>query len=315
MRQGKVMNSPLQAAAQVSRGKSFAIWAFRVIGIAALFALAEGGLSGCGTGRPAPPETGVGGAPGRFASAQEADSLAALARRQGAALQSIRGSADLFLSESPRDHPRKLGAQIAVRRTGEARLRGRYGVLATLFDLRVAADTLALYFPRDGVLVAGPLARWRRAPFPGAGQLVELLLPRLPDVAAGAAGAWRATPEGWTLTLLQVAAPGETLECRQTYEPRRLRLVRQVFEPRGSGAPLVVTYDKHRWTGAGWFAEVVAAHVVGQPESCELRFTTSSLNGEIPSAVFEMEVPADARRVEPEDLSRRLIDETGEETP
>lgn len=278
--------------------------------------LALVGAAGCGGSRPGGPADDLIGRARPPVTARQADSLAALVRRQGANLYSIRGSGDLFLRETPDSHPRKLGVQLAVRRTGEARLRGRYGVLATIFDLRVAADTLELYFPRDGVLVSGPLTRWRQAPFPGAGQLVELLLPRLP-AATDSAADWRAGDDGWTLTRRQVSAPGETLECRQTYEPKRLRLVRQVFEGHGPGAapPLVVNYDRHRWTGTGWFAEVVGVRAVGQPESCELRFASSSLNGEIPAAVFQLLIPADARRVEPEELSRRLIDETGENEP
>lgn len=279
--------------------------------------LALMGATGCGGSRPGGPSEDLVGRVRPPVTAGQADSLAALVRRQGANLYSIRGSGDLFLRETPDSRPRKLGVQLAVRRTGEARLRGRYGVLATIFDLRVAADTLELYFPRDGVLVSGPLARWRQAPFPGAGQLVELLLPRLPEATSDSAAAWRAGDEGWTLTQWQITAPGETLECRQTYEPKRLRLVRQVFAGHGPGAgpPLVVNYDRHRWTGTGWFPEVVAVRAVGQPESCELRFASSSLNGEIPGAVFQLLIPADARRVEPEELSRRLIDEPGENEP
>lgn len=275
------------------------------------------GVAGCGGSRRGGPADDLVGRVYPPVTARQADSLAALVRRQGANLFSIRGSGDLYLRETPDSHPRKLGVQLAVRRTGEARLRGRYGVLATIFDLRVAADTLELYFPRDGVLVSGPLARWRRAPFPGAGQLVELLLPRLPGSGSDSAAAWRAGDDGWTLTQYQITAPGETLECRQTYEPKRLRLVRQVFEGHGPGPapPLVVDYDRHRWTGTGWFPELVGVRAVGQPESCELRFASSSLNGEIPGAVFQLLIPADARRVEPEELSRRLIDEPGENEP
>ena len=275
------------------------------------------GLVGCGGSRPALSPGDIAGRISVPVSSRQADSLSAIVRRQGAGLISIRGSGDLFLQESPRDHPRRLAVSLAVRRTGQARMSGRFGVLATVFNLRVAADTLEIYFPRDGVLVSGPLSRWKEAPFPGAGQLVELLLPRLPGVDADSTREWRRGDDGWTLTLRQATAPGESLECRQTFEPKRLRLVRQVFVPTGPEAapPLIVTYDKHRWTGTGWFPQVVSVHVLDQPESCELRFASSSLNGEIPGEVFRMPIPADARRIGPEELSRRLIDETGENEP
>lgn len=265
-------------------------------------------ISGCAGGRPAlepliaEPESGP--PPSRA----EADSVSSRVREDATRLRSLRGAAELELRAGSGAPPRRLQVSLVARRPAEARLRGRFGILATLFDFRVSADSLELYLPRDGMSVAGPRGEWISSPFPGAERLVDLLLPGPLPESAGDPGLWRRTPTGWEVSLIAPDGAGRRL----TFEADALRLVRQqLLEPNGSPRPdLDVIYSRHRKAGGIWYPERIRVAATRRPERCELRFSSSVLNGDLPGALFHLDVPEGARRVPPDAVEWRLSDAT-----
>ena len=188
------------------------------------------------------------------------------------------------------------------------------GALVSVFDFLADGDSLRLYLPRDrAVLVEG--AAGEGLPLFGSGELVQALLqPRLDLARVRRDGSFRSYPEGYEVTVVDPDSTGGRLTRRLLFEPRRLRLVRQVLD---RGAPeglrrAVITYSRHRWTGALWFPGTLRLELPGRGESLELRFLSFQVNAVIPPEAFHMQVPAHARRLRPEELSEDYLGDAPE---
>lgn len=239
-------------------------------------------------------------------AAAVADSLASRVRQEAARFHSLRASAELFVRPTPDASPRKLLLALVARRPDQARIRARFGLLATVFDLNAAGDSLELYLPREGLFVSGPLSTWTHTPFPGAEWLVEIILPSPLPGTASDPGCWRRTPTGW-----EVALTDSTGACRRlTYDLKGLRLVRQQFlMPPGSiRSDVDVVYGRHRQSGGLWFPESIRVAGSRRPERCELRFSSSALNAELSPDLFRIGASSEARRVAPDEVEWRLAE-------
>jgi hypothetical protein len=242
------------------------------------------------------------------------DSLAAVVNGRAAALGSLKGSGDLVVESPGLGRPRTLAVSLVAKYPDQARVRGRVGALVSVFDFLADGDSLRLYLPRDRALLVESAAG-SDLPLLGSGELVQALLQPQVDVARVRRGdGFRPYPEGYEVTVVDPDSSGGRLTRRLLYEPRRLRLTRQVLDREAPGGlrRAVITYSGHRWTGALWFPGTARLELPGRGESLELRFLSFEVNAVIKPEAFVMPVPAHARRIRPEELSEDYLNNAPE---
>lgn len=237
------------------------------------------------------------------------DSLAAVVNRRSAALGSVKGSGDLVVESPGLGHARTLAVSLVARRPDQARVRGRVGALVSVFDFLADGDSLRLYLPRDRALLVESAAGGG-LPFFGSSELVQALLqPWLDVTQVRRGGAFRSYPEGYEVTVVDPDSAEGRLTRHLLFEPRRLKLVRQVLDRQTPEAArrAVITYSGHRWTGTLWFPGTLRLELPDRRESLELRFLSYEVNAVIKPEAFQMQVPANARRLKAADLSEDYL--------
>jgi hypothetical protein len=272
----------------------------------ALFTLAIVLLPGATTGCAvfAPPREG----PDYGAVGLAPDSLLALLNRQAVSLGAVRGSGDLRVWTPTFPNGRSVDVSLIARRPESVRVRGRVGILASIFDFVADADSLRLYLPRESALVAVPNEPGGRAlSIVASRELVEALLPALPvPDSDGTEPVVTRTEEGYEVLRWSTDADGRRWTRRLLYEPERLRLVsaeiRRADDPTGP-PEAVVRYAAHRWTGHAWFPGRLSLELPREKQGLELRFDSFEPNPPIDPALFALTVPRGTRRVTPDELT------------
>ena len=201
---------------------------------------------------------------------------------------------------------------MVLARPGNARLQGRWGSLATLFDLAGDGSGWVLYLPQDRVVVRGD-----GAPSPGG-----LLLP----------------PREIISVLLPEGIPPRDLEARGTAD-RQGDLVRVVLPPGKGGAGsayhrvihlaadgtprkleirrktqleapiLVATYEAFEGAGRDAFPVEVRVDLPEFEQWARFSFESVRVNTEAGPDLFHVSVPEGTREVLPRDLSPDFLPE------
>lgn len=257
-------------------------------------------LSGCALWRTGPPVPDLGGV------VLTADSLAAITNRRALTLGALKGSGDLIVRAPDFPRGRRLDVSLVARRPAELRVRGRFGMLASVFDFSADADSLRLYLPRDAALAVVPAGGSRSLSLVASDELVQALLPStLNPREIGGAASFERAPDGYTWTRTTIDSAGVARQRRWTFESSRLRLVRVEAEERREGATTtaIISYAGHQWTGHAWFPTTIRLELPAGKQSLELVFRTFDLNPSLAPDLFQLRPPPRTRRIPPEELN------------
>lgn len=235
------------------------------------------------------------------------DSLVALVNRQALTLGAVRGSGTLIVRTPDYPRGRKVDVSLIARRPESVRVRGRVGILASIFDFVADADSLRLYLPRESALVAVANEPGGRAlSIVASRELVEALLPAVSGAGdKGGPPVVTRTPEGYEVLRRSIDEAGRTWIRRLLYEPERLRLVRADILENGDAASeprATIRYAAHRWTGHAWFPGRISLELPAEGQGLDLKFDTFEPNPPIAPELFALTVPRGTRRVDPADL-------------
>ncbi|HEX7880118.1 MAG TPA: hypothetical protein VF720_11955 [Candidatus Eisenbacteria bacterium] len=235
------------------------------------------------------------------------DSLVTWINSQALSTGSVKGSGKLRVVTPEYPGGRQLDMSLVARRPDLVRMRGRVGILASIFDFLADADSLHFYLPRDHVELA-------QANVPGADlmsivasrELVEAILPP-PIVIGGAAGdiMLEKGKDAWIVTRTRTLNGAPRLH-RSVYDAERLKLVEMSIRPAGAAVDspeVMITYDRHAWTGQAWFPGRIRLELPGETRSVTLTFETFEPNPATSPDVFTWSVPAGTRRLSPEEMT------------
>jgi hypothetical protein len=205
-------------------------------------------------------------------------------------------------------------------RPGLARLQGRWGSLATLFDLSGDREGWVLYLPRDRSVVRSRDAAEHAGLLLPPGELLSVLLPPgIPPRDLHDRGA--AAREGDRIKL--VVPPGEggagsayhrVLWVHPEGRPERV----EIREKTQLETPiLVATYLEYEGEGAEAFPVKVRVDVEEAGQWARFEFETVSLNTEVEASQFEVRIPEGTQQLAPEDLTPDFLpeDEPGGPAP
>jgi len=234
------------------------------------------------------------------------DSLIAIVNRQALATGSVKGSGNLRVATPDYPNGRQLDMSLVAQRPDRVRIRGRVGILASIFDFSADTDSLRLYLPREGVVAT-------QANRPGSESLSlvaspELVAAILPSpITRSSSGSWpdvEPVPGGWIVSLLR--GEGDSAQTvRRFYDGERLRLLSVTVRPADSpeADPIVrINYDHHAWTGQSWFPGTISMELPTESRRVTLTFETFEPNPVLSPKLFQMSVPPGTRRLDPEDL-------------
>jgi hypothetical protein len=229
-------------------------------------------------------------------------------------LGAVRGSGDLVVRTPEYPNGRKVDVSLIARRPESVRVRGRVGLLASVFDFVADADSLRLYLPRESALVAVSNEPGGRAlSIVASRELVEALLPAVvTDHPDDPPPIVTRTEDGYEVLRHSTDAAGRRWTRRLLYEAERLRLVRA--EIRRAEAPAgtidaLVRYDAHRWTGHAWFPGRITLELPEEEQGLDLSFDTFEPNPTIAPELFLLTVPRGTRRVDPDELTGDFLTE------
>ncbi|TPW14205.1 MAG: hypothetical protein FD129_1123, partial [bacterium] len=195
---------------------------------------------------------------------------------------------------------------LVAQRPDRVRIRGRVGILASIFDFVADSDSLRLYLPREEALVTqANLPGGRVMSMVASPELVAALLPGpVARPAAGSLPGVERVKGGWLVT----SARGEgdsTQIVRRFYDEERLRLtsVTVLSSREPDAGPIVrIDYDHHGWTGQSWFPGSIRMELPAESRRLTLTFKTFEPNPMLVPEVFLLTVPSGTRRLDPEDL-------------
>lgn len=215
------------------------------------------------------------------------------------------------------ERPRAFDFSMVLARPSSARLQGRWGSLATLFDLCGRGDGWTLYLPRERAVVRAPEAGASAGLLLPPTEIYTLLLPAgVPprDLEERGAASW----EGDSLRV--VVPPGRggagspfhrvIWMDRRDGKPLRLEIRR---ESQLEAALLVAEYERYEGKGAEAFPVHVTVRMPRDGQWARFVFETLRINTEIPSASFDLKVPEGTRELAPEDLTPDFLPEAQDE--
>ncbi len=232
--------------------------------------------------------------------------------RWAAALRTLRagGRARVGAEGEP---TRAFDFSMVLARPAHARIQGRWGSLATLFDLSGGGEGWTLYLPRDRAVVRAPDPEASAGLLLPPTEIYTILLPSgIPPRDLEERGA--VSLEGDSLRV--VVPPGRggagspfhrvIWMDRRDGKPFRLE-VRRASQLE---APLLVAeYERYEGKGAEAFPVHVTVRLPQGGQWTRFVFETVRINQDVAPATFELKVPAGTREVAPEDLSPDFLPE------
>lgn len=254
--------------------------------------LAAGLLAGCGSSLPA-----------RFVgTGLPADAVAERVRAEQAAVRTVYAPTARVRSESPDGRGGSYDAEVAIERPQRFRMIA-YAFGGMLYDLLLDGKTLAVYAPRDNVVIRHTMGQIK-----GTGELtgVEKLFARTP-LARLLLGPDRFAPqEDWrllhrdeqTLVYGVFVGPRQRAEI-EVQEGSLLPRVHRVLPDEPGGPDLAVRYRE--WaavsTKAGevWWPFGIEVESRAERFYMDFRFADVHLNDDLPPETFQQEIPADAK--------------------
>jgi hypothetical protein len=205
---------------------------------------------------------------------------------------------------------------MVLARPGSARLQGRWGSLATLFDLSGDNQGWTLYLPQDRTVVrARDETRTASLLLPPL-EIISVLLPAgIPPRDLENRGA--VTVDGDLVRM--VVPPGRggagssvhrvILVDRTKGVPVRLEIRRKT---QLEAPVLVANYEKYEGKGAEAFAVEVSVDLIEAEPWARLVFETVRINTQVEADVFELSIPDGTLEMAPEDLTPDFLPEAEE---
>jgi hypothetical protein len=208
---------------------------------------------------------------------------------------------------------RAFNFSLVLARPAEARLQGRWGSLATLFDLSGNDSGWTLYLPQDRAVVRARDNTATAGLLLPPVEIISVLLPRgIPPRDLERHGA--VSLDGGQVRL--VVPPGKggagsrhhrvIWVDRQTGVPSRLEIREstQLEEP-----ILVAIYQEFEGKGKEAFPVEVHVDLTVDGQWAEFSFETIRINTEVEPKVFVASIPEGTRELDPEDLSPDFLPE------
>ena len=247
----------------------------------------------------------------------ERNRLIEVYNRWAAGIQTLRAGGKARVGAEG-EKTRAFQFSLLVARPGNARVQGRLGSLATLFDLSGSPEEWTLYLPQERTVVRN------RDGEGGAGLLLpprEILAVLLP---AGIPP--RDLDRGGTASLDSglarlVVPPGKGgagsafhrvlwLDPREG-TPRRLEVRR---ESQLETPMLIAVYERFEGKGASALPGEITVEMPETSQWARFTFETTRVNGDVSPGAFHIQVPAGTRNIAPEELSPDFLPEA-EEAP
>jgi hypothetical protein len=236
--------------------------------------------------------------------------------RWAAALRTVRAGGRARVG-AERQRPRAFDFSMVLSRPSNARIQGRWGSLATLFDLSGGGNGWTLYLPRDRAVVRAPEGEASAGLLLPPTEIYNVLLPAgIPPRDLEERGA--ASLEGDSLRV--VVPPGRggagspfhrvLWLDRRDGKPYRLEIRR---ESQLEAPLLVAEYEKYEGKGAEAFPVHVTVRLQEGGQWARFVFETVRINTEVAPATFDLRIPAGTRELAPEDLSPDFLPEAEEE--
>ena len=243
--------------------------------------------------------------PSQELSAEERGHLVVAYNRWAAGLRTLRAGGKARVG-AVGQKTRVFDFSMVLARPGSARLQGRWGILATLFDLSGDLAGWTLYLPRDGVVVFADDESASAGLLLPPLEIISVLLPAgIPPRDLETLGA--VNVEG---DLVRLVVPpgrggaGSTLHRviwvdRKKGTPTRVEMRRdsQLESP-----ILVANYEKYEGKGAEAFAVEVMVEMLESEQWARFVFETVRINSELAADVFDIKIPEGTRELAPEDL-------------
>jgi hypothetical protein len=232
--------------------------------------------------------------------------------RWAAALASVRGGGRAWVGAEG-EKTRAFDFSMVMARPGRARIQGRWGSLATLFDLSGDAGGWTLYLPQEPAVVRASEGKASAGLLLPPLEIISVLMPRgIPprDVATGGA----ATIEGDRLRV--VVPPGRggagsafhrvLWLARDDARPLRLEV-----RERSQLEPLMLAADYEAFEGKGTeaFPVKVKISVAEGGQWARFVFEMVRINTGTTDKQFELRIPAGTREISPAELSPDFLPE------
>jgi hypothetical protein len=202
---------------------------------------------------------------------------------------------------------------MVLARPEQARLRGRWGSLTTLFDLTGDTGGWTLYLPHDRVFVRSEKEHESAGLLLPPLEILSVLLPvGIPPRDLDTRGT--ASRDGDTVRL--VVPPGRGgagspfhrvlwLDAR-TATPKRLEIR---HETQLEAPVLIAVYDAYEGSGVEAFATRVRVTLPEGGQWAEFTFSTVRINTGVEAGVFTATIPPGTRELSPEDLTPDFLPE------
>lgn len=217
---------------------------------------------------------------------------------------------------------RAFNFSLVLARPAEARLQGRWGSLATLFDLSGNDAGWTLYLPQDRAVVRAKDETASAGLLLPPVEIISVLLPQgIPPRDLERFGA--ASLDGGKVRLVVPPGKGGAGSSHHrviwvdpvTGVPSRLEIreATQLEEP-----ILVALYQEFEGKGNEAFPVEVHVDLSVEGQWAEFSFETVRINTEVEPNVFVASIPQGTRELDPEDLSPDFLPEeagTGEDRP
>ncbi len=249
-------------------------------------------------------------------SPQELAQLVGNYNRWAAGLRSLRAGGRAHVGATG-VKSRAFDFSLLLDRPGRARLQGRWGSLATLFDLSGDPGRWTLYLPRDRVVVHTADDSASAGLLLPPGEIISVLLPDgIPPREVDVRGA--ATIEGDRVRV--VVPPGQggagspfhrvLWLDRKDGKPWRLEVRRrsQLEKP-----ILIADYEDYEGKGAEAFPVKVKVTMPADEQWARFDFRLIRINTEVSPDLFRIDVPAGTRELSPDELTPDFLPESDEE--
>jgi hypothetical protein len=241
----------------------------------------------------------------------EREAVVTAYNRWAAGLRTVKGSGKARVGALG-EKTRVFDFSLVLERPSRARLQGRWGSLATLFDLSGEGAGWTLYLPRDRAVLRTTDARTSAGLLLPPVEILSVLLPAgIPpsDLLRGAAS----IEDGMARLVVPPGRGGAGSEFHRVLLvdpeegiPLRLEVRRgsQLEEP-----ILVAVYENYEGDGAEAFPIWVKVELQEGGQWAQFRFRSVRINHAVKPSAFAVRVPPGTRNVDPRELTPDFLPE------
>ena len=252
--------------------------------------------------------------PELISSEEQADLVQGF-NRWAAGLRTVRAGGKARVG-GEHEKTRAFQFSLVMARPGTARIQGRWGSLATLFDLSGDTEGWTLYLPQERVVVRAKESGTHASLLLPPSEILAVLLPAgIPPRDLETRGA--ATREDDRIRMVVPPGKGDAgspfhrviwLDKDEKLRRLEVRKKSQLEVP-----ILVAEYLTYEGKGAKAFPVEVQVDMVAAGQWARFNFETVKINGAVSPGLFKVNVPVGTREVDPEDLNPDFLPEAEEE--